>query len=248
MFAVVSMAAASQAATLTFGPTGWTDQAGDDRDTEWTVIVSDVGVGAGYDYRVSASYSGGTNTGDIGGVALAVDGALTGVTTNLVSAIAVGGTDITHLINLGQCLGEINCGGGANFSGGGNPLTNPFNTLGMDFTAETGSGSSEGVIQTLIFDVNFDPDVGPLSASLFPAVALRLQTFGTAPDDGDDSAKLFATGGTLQCPPGQIRIGEICGPKTTDDPGVVPLPAGLPLMLTVIGVGAYMRKRARKSA
>lgn len=35
-----------------------------------------------------------------------------------------------------------------------------------------------------------------------------------------------------------------------DEPGTpeVPVPAGLPLMLTAIGIGAYMRKRARKSA
>ena len=44
------------------------------------------------------------------------------------------------------------------------------------------------------------------------------------------------------CQPGSFG----CGPNTSPPP--VPVPAGLPLMLTVIGVGAYMRKRARKSA
>ncbi len=44
------------------------------------------------------------------------------------------------------------------------------------------------------------------------------------------------------CPPGNIS----CGVNTQTPP--VPVPAGLPLMLTAIGIGAYMRKRARKSA
>jgi hypothetical protein len=49
-------------------------------------------------------------------------------------------------------------------------------------------------------------------------------------------------------------IGNECPPGTTGTPpncagtSPVPVPAGLPLMLTVLGVGAYMRKRARKSA
>ncbi|MFK7743925.1 MAG: VPLPA-CTERM sorting domain-containing protein [Roseobacter sp.] len=39
---------------------------------------------------------------------------------------------------------------------------------------------------------------------------------------------------------------QSCGGDTT--PNTVPLPAGMPLMLTILGVGAYMRKRARKAA
>jgi hypothetical protein len=50
----------------------------------------------------------------------------------------------------------------------------------------------------------------------------------------------------------------VCGPEDpfynpdtgfcSGDTGKVPVPAGLPLMLTAMGIGAYMRKRARKSA
>jgi len=44
-----------------------------------------------------------------------------------------------------------------------------------------------------------------------------------------------------ECPPGNFNC---------PDPGIpgVPVPAGLPLMLTALGIGAYMRKRTRKSA
>ncbi len=70
-------------------------------------------------------------------------------------------------------------------------------------------------------------------------------------DNGDrkglSHVSLYARG---TCPTGQVVIrtnsGTVCG--TAGGPPPVPLPAGLPLMLTAIGVGAYMRKRARKSA
>lgn len=45
---------------------------------------------------------------------------------------------------------------------------------------------------------------------------------------------------TADCPEGSFG----CGPSTSP----VPVPAGLPLMLTAMGIGVYMRKRACKSA
>ncbi len=52
----------------------------------------------------------------------------------------------------------------------------------------------------------------------------------------------FEFGGSSECEQGQF--GPDCGEPTNP----IPLPAGLPLMLTIVGIGAYMRKRSRKSA
>ncbi|WP_199913620.1 VPLPA-CTERM sorting domain-containing protein [Tateyamaria sp. Alg231-49] len=65
-----------------------------------------------------------------------------------------------------------------------------------------------------------------------PVSHISVYGFGTPPED---------------CPPGQIRLNGVCT-TGTGEPPAVPLPAGLPLMLTAIGAGAYLRRRARKSA
>ena len=43
----------------------------------------------------------------------------------------------------------------------------------------------------------------------------------------------------------KVCVGVDCDPGTGPK---IPLPAGMPLMLTAIGIGAYMKRRARKSA
>ncbi|MEP1356381.1 MAG: hypothetical protein ABJX32_13305 [Tateyamaria sp.] len=51
------------------------------------------------------------------------------------------------------------------------------------------------------------------------------------------------------CEGSQILVNGQCLPGTTgEEPPAVPLPAGLPLLLTALGLGAFMSKRARKSA
>ncbi|MEP1198001.1 hypothetical protein [Tateyamaria sp.] len=117
----------------------------------------------------------------------------------------------------------------------GNSLSN---SIGFDvcYTSQsngscTGAGNANVGLQsgeTSMFLIAFSPDVS------FSNALTRFQSIG--PNGG--SQKIVGS----DCQPGALG----CAPNTTSTP--VPLPAGLPLMLTAIGIGAYMRKRARKSA
>lgn len=232
----------ASAATVTFGSSGWVNEQNNAQDTQWTVVIDDAAAAPTFDYRFSINYAGGANIGSILGFATEADLDFTGAMFNLVSS------DVTTTLGT-PCIGTDidSCGSGLNWNGGG--LSNPG---GFDIILPTNTpGTSTGLLTSLVFDLKVDnPEA--LTADLFDYVGLRLQAYGDREDFEDTgekpggSLKAWNLGGAFSCPPGEIvgPNGECFKPTTPE----IPVPAGLPLMLTAIGIGAYMRKRSRKSA
>ena len=105
----------------------------------------------------------------------------------------------------------------------------------------TGGGSGTGVednggMVTFGFVITSDVPSTEQGGLFISRYYNRYQTVGTDSTGYGGSAKLLG-----ECSPND----PLCLPGTGPQ---VPVPAGLPLMLTAIGIGAYMRKRARKSA
>lgn len=233
---VVASATAGHAASVSFGPTGWVNEQNAAQATEWTVVIDDTTAAAGFDYRFSINYTGGTNIGSVLGFGAGTSLDMTGASFALVSSNVV--------TALGTpCIGTdlSSCGSGLNWNGGG-----PSNPGGFEFILPTNTpGTSTGLLTSLVFDLGVTNNVA-LSATLFDSVGLRLQEYGTAPNGAGGSLKAWNLAGTFSgCPDGTVPD-PITG--CDSNTSVIPLPAGLPLLLSALGIGAIVRRFGRKNA
>lgn len=231
-----SSALAGQAASVTFGPTSWVNEQNAAQQTEWNVTIDDSTAAAGFDYRFSIDYVGGTNIGSLLGFGAGTILDLTGATFSLVSS------NVTTSLGT-PCIGsDITSCGGLNWNGGGGSSPG-----GFEFILPTNTpGTSTGLLTNLVFDLGVT-NSQLLTEDLFTSVGLRLQEYGPAPDGAGGSLKAWNLTGTYDdgCPDGQV-FDPITGCSSVTTP--VPLPAGLPLLLSALGTCALLRMRTRKSA
>ena len=112
----------------------------------------------------------------------------------------------------------------------------------MTFTVQLLTGTDDALDVADAFENGFFAD----PAEIFAMMRFKGVLGGdNEPNGGSDKLLFVSSGGEMTCPPGTVGDYPDCFP-----PGdlVVPLPAGLPLVLTGIGVFGYMRARKRKSA
>ncbi len=136
----------------------------------------------------------------------------------LVSATNASDSAITPALQLfGNNTGSQNmCGSGCNFNGAGSPTM-------FDYIIRIGSngGNPNDFVKTVVFDIMVS---GSLAANPFSQLAARAQS--TTNQGGSIKTSLT--------------------PKDPGGPGTIPLPAGLPLMLTALGLGAVAARRTKR--
>lgn len=176
----------ANAAVITFGPDGWTNESGVTGSSSilYVVEIDDTTTAGAFHVQIS-EHDTSANTGDIRGIGF--DTSLTGVSIGNFTS------------NTGDTIGALsfgsNLGGGLNFNGGGGAVDNYFDIL----TTVGVAGSASGLNTTLSFDV-FYTGVASLDLTTFSQWGIRTQSVGSYPDGGSGSLKAFNSVPTAPSP------------------------------------------------
>lgn len=181
---------AVQAASIQFGPSGWTNETGVSGSSSilYLVEIDDTTTAGSFHVDISVDASS-LNTGDIRGF---------GFDTTL-SDVMIS----NFMSNTGDGLGTpssgSNLGGGLNFNGGGGAVDNDF-----DFLVEVGSpGAASGLNTNLSFDISFT-GTATLDLNTFGQFGIRTQAVGPIPNGGNGSLKAFNS--TPTTPPSVVPL------------------------------------------
>ncbi len=179
--AAVFSAGAASAATVEFGPTGWTNEGGSTVGTDYLASIEDIAGGVSFSLALTADS---VDTGDI--LLIGFEGVNLSAAT-LDNVVTSTGDAITAV-----CTNVSSCGGGGGgFTGG------IFNSFTFDTLLRIGTSGSASGLNT---SISFDALLAGLTSADFSAIGLRIQTVGTSPDGGGGSLKIWNDDPTTPAP------------------------------------------------